>query len=97
MRLSFLTLGLIGFLTLSSCATQRFVFDNNFSAPNKSELQIFVLNGIGQTQSIDAKRICGSADNIAAIEFRLSPLAAIINLVFAPLFTPREAQVYCKR
>jgi hypothetical protein len=51
-------------LSLTGCAIQRFdVRPDAHNAPTHDDLQTFWVGGIGQSEEIDAAKVCGSAAN----------------------------------
>ena len=85
-------------LLMSGCATQTYhINDGAASTPNVDEMQHFFVSGIGQTQELDADKICGGADKVVKVESKLEPLDIVLGLVTGGIYTPRHAKVYCKR
>lgn len=81
---------------LSACATQKFVINqNSTNVPNIDEVQAFFINGLGQTQQIDAASVCGSANNIAHVEVQQTFIDVLLGALSAGIYTPRNARVFC--
>lgn len=92
-----LTLGLT-----TACHTQRHYTGNEAQYQYKSGNIIhkgtshFFIAGIGQTDKIDAIAICGTEENIQAVESKTTFLNGLIGAVTLSIYTPREYTVYCK-
>ncbi len=83
-------------LFLSACSYQRFNFTGKqpktFPYETKSN---FFVGGIGQTDYIDLKDICGSYD-VEAIETSYSFTDGLLNLLTSGIWAPRTYKVWCK-
>lgn len=89
------TVGLVALL--SSCATQRFyVSDNPVKGDaDQDKMHHFFVGGIGQTQEINAKKVCKGKD-VSHVETQLSFLDGLLGGITYGIYTPRTAKVYCK-
>lgn len=83
----------IGF---ASCATQRFYVSDERTGgePMESKMQHFFVWGVGQTQSLDAKRVCGNK-KVSHVESKWSFLNMVLNSLTYGFYHPRQAIVYC--
>lgn len=87
-------------LTLSGCATQRFNIGGkveNSTIATQTDNSSFFVAGIGQTQTVDAVSVCGSADKVIAVEAKQTFLNGFLGALTYGIYTPREYSVYCKR
>ncbi len=85
-------------LLMSGCATQTYHINGGASStPNANEMQNFFVDGIGQTQELDAAKICGGADKVVKVESKQEALDVLLAMVTGGIYTPRHAKVYCKR
>lgn len=99
-RISSLTLSLAFVLTvLSACAVQRFHLAEGYERANfvDERYQAFFLSGIGQSDALYAKQVCGGGDKILAVEFQQSFGNSLVAGLTNGLFTPRTGIVYCKK
>jgi hypothetical protein len=85
-------------LSLTGCALQRFdVRADTQNAPAYDEAQTFWVDGIGQTQEIDAAKICGGATKVQRVETQKTPGNIIMTIVTLGIYSPAQARVYCTR
>lgn len=90
---------MLGFVT--ACHTQRHFtndkarYDYKLGTVHKGTSSFFI-GGIGQTDRVDAVKLCGSEENIQAVETKTTFLDGLIGLVTLTIYTPREYTVYCK-
>lgn len=86
---------------LSGCAHQSFSIAPGAQAlngqePTKEKWQSFFIGGIGQTEELDAAAICGGTDKIVRVESHVSFLNGLVGILTWGIYTPHQAQVYCK-
>lgn len=80
----------------SGCATQSFVMNAEAElTPTYDTMQPFFVDGIGQTQQINAAQICGGADQVAKIETQHTFMNGFLGVISSGIYTPRQATVYC--
>ena len=84
-------------ILLTGCATQTFHVQSGKSYATKDDMQIFFLEGIGQSKDIDAAAVCGGAEKVAKIEVEQNFVDSAFALFTYHIFTPRNAKVYCTR
>lgn len=86
---------------LSSCATQRMVFDNSESQSKSLAYQgsaHFVIHGLYQRYSFDVAKHCGnSQDNIHSVEVGRSGGQVVTTFFTGGLYAPKYVRVYCKK
>lgn len=83
---------------LSGCAQQTFKINNGIAEkPTQEVKQSFFVNGIGQSQTIDAALVCGSADKVVRTEVQETGMDVFLRIVTLGIYTPREARVYCAK
>ena len=82
-------------LALSACATQSVVLQNSPTALKQEEMQAFFVQGLGQTQTINAAEVCGGASQVAKVERVQTPLNWFMGLITLGIYTPLTAKVYC--
>ena len=82
-------------LTLCACATQSVVLKNGSSSLTQEEMQSFFVQGLGQTQTLNAAEVCGGANRVAKVERVLSPLNWFLGVLSSGIYTPITAKVYC--
>ena len=83
---------------LSGCAQQTFKINNGIAEkPTQEVKQSFFVNGIGQSQTIDAALVCGSADKVVRTEVQETGMDVFLRIVTIGIYTPREARVYCAK
>jgi len=82
-------------LTLCACATQSVVLQNGNSSLKQEEMQTFFVQGLGQTQTLNAAEVCGGANRVAKVERVLTPLNWLLGLLTSGIYTPITAKVYC--
>ena len=99
--LSIFSLGAL--LFAGGCQTQRIAIDSaaapqagSTTTPDYEEWRhMFVYSLVPRVDVVDAAELCGGADNVVAVESRLSGLNAIVGgLTYRALYTPRTARVY---
>ena len=81
------------------CANTRFNLAGDISpaaVPKYEETQTYFLSGIGQSKTIDAARICGGAEKVAATAKEHTFLDGLLAVVTFGIYTPETARVYCK-
>jgi hypothetical protein len=85
-------------LSLTGCALQRFdVRPETQNAPTYDDSQTFWVSGIGQSESIDAAKVCGSASNVQRIETQRTAGSVVLGLLTLGIYTPHQIRVYCTR
>ena len=83
-------------LTLCACATQSVVLKKNGSSSlTQEEMQSFFVQGLGQTQTLNAAEVCGGANRVAKVERLQTPLNWVLALLTSGIYTPYTAKVYC--
>ena len=83
---------------LSGCAQQTFKINNGVAEkPTQETKQAFFVNGIGQSETIDAAQVCGGADKVIRTEVQESGTDVLLRIVTLGIYTPREARVYCAK
>ncbi len=83
---------------LSGCATQVYSINGGAgSVLAQEKMQAFFVSGLGQTQGMDAAKVCGGADKVAKVESHMSFLNGFLGFISAGIYTPRQAKVYCKQ
>lgn len=81
---------------LSGCAQQTFKINSGVAEkPTLETKQAFFVNGIGQSETIDAAQVCGGADKVIRTEVQESGTDVLLRIVTLGIYTPREARVYC--
>lgn len=102
MRNLFIKISAITIITMvTACQTQRtflnskaeYEYKNGTSQTGTSQ---FFIGGVGQTDKIDAVKICGKEENIQAVESSLPFLYGLVGGVTLGIYAPREYTVYCK-
>lgn len=84
-------------MILGACSTQTVFVNGTGGTAKKEDMQTFFVSGLGQTQTIDAAAVCGSAANVAKVERTQSPLNILLGLITAGIYTPFDAKVYCTK
>lgn len=80
----------------SGCATQSFVVnDQPELVPTEDVMQPFFIEGLGQTQEVNAAEICGGSDQVAKIETKNTFMNGLLGVISSGIYTPRQAKVYC--
>ncbi|WP_432700720.1 Bor family protein [Kluyvera cryocrescens] len=85
-------------MALSGCAQQTFKINDGIAEkPTQVTKQSFFVQGIGQSKTIDAARVCGGADKVVRTEVQESGMDVFLRIVTIGIYTPREARVYCAK
>jgi Bor protein len=85
-------------LSLTGCAIQRFdVRPDVQNAPTHDNSQTFWVYGIGQSEDIDAAKVCGSADNVQRVETQATAGNIGLTILTLGIYSPRQVRVYCTR
>lgn len=93
-----LMMALVAAVALAGCAQQTFKINNGIAEkPTQEVKQSFFVNGIGQSQTIDAALVCGSADKVIRTEVQESGMDVFLRIITIGIYTPREARVYCAK
>jgi hypothetical protein len=82
-------------LTLCACATQSVVLQNGNSSLKQEEMQTFFVQGLGQTQTLNAAEVCGGANRVAKVERVQTPLNWFLGFLTFGIYTPYTAKVFC--
>ncbi len=82
--------------SVTACSYQRFNFTEKqpMSYPYETKSNFFIA-GIGQTDHINVKEICGSSQ-VEAIETSYSFTDGILNLFTYSIWAPKTYKVWCK-
>ena len=85
-------------MALSGCAQQTFKINDGIAEkPSQETKQTFFVQGLGQSQTIDAALVCGGADKVIRTEVQESGMDVLLRVVSLGIYTPREARVYCSK
>ena len=91
-------IGIIAAVALSGCAQQTFKVNKGIATqPGQETRQTFFIHGIGQSQTIDAALVCGSAEKVIRTEVQESGMDVFLRVITLGIYTPREARVYCSK
>ncbi len=83
-------------LTVTGCAQQSFKLNNGVTVnPQETKTANFFVSGIGQSDTIDAAKVCGSADKVVKTEVQQTFVNGLLGFITFGIYTPREARVYC--
>jgi uncharacterized lipoprotein YajG len=76
------------------------VFSEDVLAPTQGaelkEHEHFFIGGLGQAQSVNAAKVCGSAANVAKVEVKQNILQGLLSVITFGIYSPREASVFCR-
>jgi Bor protein len=85
-------------LSLTGCAIQRFdVRPDTQNAPTHDNSQSFWVGGIGQSEDIDAAKVCGTAANVQRVETQMTAGNVGLTILTIGIYSPRQVRVYCTR
>lgn len=85
-------------MMMAGCAQQSFNIQKEVSvAPQQVITHHFFISGLGQSKTIDAAAICGSADKVVRTETQETFVNGLLRFVTLGIYTPREARVYCAK
>jgi hypothetical protein len=85
-------------LSLTGCAIQRFdVRSETQNMPTHDDVQTFWVGGIGQSEEIDAGKVCGGAAKVARVETQVTAGNVGLAIVTLGIYSPRQIRVYCTR
>jgi hypothetical protein len=85
-------------LALTGCAVQRFDLQpatQDAAAYNDS--QSFWIGGIGQSEEIDAAKVCGGAKKVQRVETQVTAGNIGLTVVTLGIYSPRQIRVFCVR
>jgi hypothetical protein len=81
---------------VAGCSTQVALINGSDGRLAKEEMQTFFVNGLAQTQTIDAAAICGGAEKVVKVERTTSFINGLLSSISQGIYTPYDAKVYCK-
>ncbi len=84
---------------LSGCANTRFNVNGEIGVdevPRYEDRQTYFISGLGQKQTVDAVKICGSPDKVKAVAKEHTFLDGVLSAFTFGIYTPETARVYCK-
>jgi len=85
-------------LSLTGCAIQRFdVRPEAQNAATHDDSQTFWVGGIGQSQDIDAAKVCGGTSKVQRVETEVTAANVGLTIVTLGIYSPRQIRVYCTR
>ena len=85
-------------LSLTGCAIQRFdVRPEAQNAVTHDDSQTFWVGGIGQSQDIDAAKVCGGTSKVQRVETEVTAGNVGLTIVTLGIYSPRQIRVYCTR
>ncbi len=85
-------------LSLTGCAIQRFdVRPDAQNAPTHDNSQTFWVGVIGQSEEIDAAKVCGSAAKVQRVETQMTAGNVGMAILTIGIYSPRQVRVYCTR
>ena len=83
-------------LALTACQDTRFVFSNRVpSEPTYSGTEHFVF--WDKKATIAPVKVCGSMENVAAVELMENTKQSLIRGVTGSIYSPVTVKVYCKQ
>jgi hypothetical protein len=82
---------------MGACSTQTALVNGQSGMLAKDEMQTFFVSGLGQTQTLDAGKICGGAANVVKVERTTSFLNGLSNMFSSGIYSPQDAKVYCSK
>ena len=82
-------------LLITGCAQQTFTVQNKPAAvaPKETITHHFFVSGIGQKKTVDATKICGSAENVVKTETQQTFVNGLLGFITLGIYTPLEASV----
>ena len=86
-------------LLITGCAQQTFTVQNKPAAvaPRKPSPIISSFLEFGQKKTVDAAKICGSAENVVKTETQQTFVNGLLGFITLGIYTPLEARVYCSQ
>jgi Flp pilus assembly protein TadD len=85
-------------LSLTGCATQRFDMRiDTQNSPTHDNSQTFWVAGIGQSEEIDAAKVCGGSAKVQRVETQMTAGNVGLTLLTFGIYSPRQVRVYCSR
>jgi len=84
---------------LAGCSTQRFNLNgavDNTDVPTHTGEHTFFVAGIGQTETVNAAAVCGSADKVVAVQAKTSFLNGLLSSITYTIYSPKEYSIFCK-
>ena len=85
-------------LALTGCAVQRFDLQPaTQDAAAYNDAQSFWVYGVGQTEEIDAAKVCGGAKKVQRVETQVTAGNAVLTAVTLGIYAPRQIRVFCLR
>jgi hypothetical protein len=83
-------------LLLVGCSTQTYTLNSGASStPDHQIMQPFFVEGIGQTKTIDAAKVCGGAEKVGKVSSKIRFIDGFLGAITFGIYTPRTAMVYC--
>jgi hypothetical protein len=82
-------------MLLTACSTQTVIVNDHTGYLQKEEMQTFFINGLFQTQTMDAAAVCGGSSKVMKVERTDSFLNGVVRFLTQGLYTPYDAKVYC--
>jgi hypothetical protein len=82
--------------TLAACSTQTAYINGQTGRLAKEDMQTFFVNGLGQTQTVDAASVCGGPSKVVKVERQTSFLNGLLGILTSGIYTPYDAKVYCQ-
>ena len=83
-------------LAVGGCAKQSFVVSGGPGQTATDAMHVFIIGGIGQSQTVNAGQVCGGAENVVAVEAQETFLNGLLGVVTFGIFTPRQYRIMCK-
>ena len=83
----------------TGCAQQTFTVQKQYGSSSTKETitHHFFVSGIGQKKTVDATKICGSAENVVKTETQQTFVNGLLGFITLGIYTPLEARVYCSQ
>ncbi|MEY2781029.1 MAG: hypothetical protein RL307_733 [Pseudomonadota bacterium] len=81
---------------MSGCAIQQFeIKPSRSQSPNADESQTFWVGGIGQSQEVDAAKVCGEGKKVSKVETQQTAGNVGLMIITLGIYSPRQIRVYC--
>lgn len=89
---------LLAAVAIVGCANQRFDLKSSDNATVAlDQTQTFWVNGIGQSDSVDAAKVCGGANKIANVETQQTGGNVLLAVVTLGIYSPRQVRISCTK
>ena len=89
-------LAIVSSLAISALSKQKFVLNYGPSILVDSSMSTFFINGVFQTDEVNAGEMCDGSENVISVEAQFTFFNYILSAFTLGIYSPRTYRVRCR-